>query len=170
MYAHFKLNTHTQDYYNSINFVNMHAALSPLRINTLLGSTAVFHCHATGAFILDWDVDGIQVNDNQIRLRGIVTHTVTVNDVQGEKVSNLTVPASFKNNQSTIQCLSIPMSGPSFSSEVGTLLIQGICYTCIEVRCIIIYILLYRAPVLLWAPGSYSKLSLTRYFCSSPLN
>lgn len=100
--------------------------MSPLKQNVILGSTAVFNCRTIGAFILDWDVDGIQVNDIQIRSRGILPYTITVNESCGIKDSNLTLLASSENNQSSVQCIAISMAGLSVRSEVGKLFIQGI--------------------------------------------
>ena len=105
--------------------------LNPLKQNVLLGSTAVFNCHTSGAFILDWAVDGIQVNDIRIRSRGILSHTVTANESCGIKHSNLTLLASAENNQSSVQCIAISMAGLNARSEVVKLFIQGK-YQCIN--------------------------------------
>ena len=67
----------------------------------LVGQTAQFHCAGTGND-LAWKVDGFIGNDPNVLRRGISAATKILS---GKAQSNLTVPATSRNNGTTVQCI-----------------------------------------------------------------
>ena len=69
-------------------------------MTALVGTDARFHCAGTG-FVITWLVDGIPNYFPEITNRGVFDDT---NVNAGFIHSNLTVPATSKNNGTSIQC------------------------------------------------------------------
>ena len=92
------------DYHGSIslNVVSCTAAITegPVSVTALVGTNAQFHCAGTGNYLL-WEVDGLSPYHPDILVRGITIVTV---QSSGTVQSNLTVPATSMNNDTTVRC------------------------------------------------------------------
>ena len=84
----------------------------PVSRIALVGQTIQFHCAGTGND-LAWKVDGFIGNNPNVLARGISAATRILS---GTAQSNLTVPATYGNNGTTIQCIIGSSSGIVFSN------------------------------------------------------
>ena len=71
-----------------------------MSVTALVGTNAQFHCAGTGSHMV-WEVDGLAPDHPNILARGITTVTLPSS---GAIQSNLTVPATSVNNDTTVRC------------------------------------------------------------------
>ena len=86
-------------------------AVTPLAFNASQGSQTTFHCSASGAATLLWEVDNILLS-SRLRDRGVVSsEPVEEPPNSGTFQSNLTINATQENDGSVVQCLAVVTSG-----------------------------------------------------------
>ena len=90
-------------------------------MTALAGTNAQFHCAGTG-FARTWLVDGIPNYFPEITSRGVFDDTSVD---KGFIQSNLTVPATSKNNGTSIQCIIASANMSVFSDTAYLTVLPG---------------------------------------------
>ena len=99
-------------------------SLRPLEFIASEGSATIFHCSVTNANALLWRVDTIVLPNSRITERNITGPTTTgENNFQ----SQITIPATLENDNSSIQCIASTLDGTGSNvlSPVATYRVQG---------------------------------------------
>ena len=96
--------------------------LRPLKFNAVEGRAATFNCSVSNADGLLWRVDTIVLPDVRLTGRGIET-PITTNENRNFQ-SQLTIPATPENDNSSVRCDGIGNAG-LVQSPIATFRVQG---------------------------------------------
>ena len=105
------------------------ATISPNGYITSLDpeSSTTFQCHITGADSIYWVVDGAVADVEKVRRRGIKTSDlVTLDQSERRFTSNITIPRSTVNRNTTLLCVANAISSPDALSEPVYFKVQGL--------------------------------------------
>ena len=117
-----------------VDFVNVEAiqtsaTISPREYTASLDANAstIFQCDVTGANSILWVVDGLFAIRQEVRQRGISTsYQITVNQTEGRFTSNISIPRSEVNKNTTILCIACVLFGQDVLSSPAFFKIQGL--------------------------------------------
>jgi len=96
--------------------------LTPLEFNAFEGQAVTFSCSVSNADGLLWRVDNIILPDNRLTARGI-TGPISTNENRNFQ-SQITIPATSENDNSSVRCDGIGSAGFE-QSPIVTFRVQG---------------------------------------------
>ena len=93
-----------------------------MSVTALVGTNAQFHCAGVGSYLV-WEVDGLASDHVNILAREITTVTLPSS---GTVQSNLTVPATSENNDTTVRCaIGVSYASLTFSNYSTLTILPG---------------------------------------------
>ena len=113
-----------EDEVSSIHVIYPTAVISPSSYTAHWNTTGIFHCAVTGSNIISWYVNGTPSDYPDIQNRGILTSQVASINATWSW-SNLTIPATKENDQLSVYCTALVLTGHDGISETATFYVQG---------------------------------------------
>ena len=115
----------------NVEAIQTSATISPREYTASLDPNSstgtIFQCDVTVANSILWVVNGLFAIREEVRQRGISTsYQVTVNQMEGRFTSNISIPQSKVNKNTTILCITCVLFGQDVLSSPAYFKVQGL--------------------------------------------
>ena len=115
----------------NVEAIQTSATISPREYTASLDPNSstgtIFQCDVTGANSILSVVNGLFAIREEVRQRGISTsYQVTVNQMEGRFTSNISIPQSIVNKNTTILCIACVLFGQDVLSSPAYFKVQGL--------------------------------------------